>query len=559
MVQVPMSRDTSVRQEALPGVRVDTTEPLAAFGGGEALTRTQEAVRGINKDAMTFALQEKQNADDIRVQDADLQASIAQTDIQTKAKNMLGKDALNAPDYVEQEWKKRTDKIREGLSDENQKRAFDKIHAVRYADLYNFTQNHVSVEGKKYDGELTDAYLKNAQNVAATNYQDVAPGGQIEQSIFLQEQALRKYGDRNGIPKELLDNKIATTTSATHSAVIDQMLANKNDQLASNYYKEKKANILPEDRIKLEKAIEAGALLGEGQRAADEIFAKHSDNRNAAFDYVKNKIKDPELRKQTESQLESMFTRQSQAIRADNYKNYQLASQLVEQNQTPPANLTVGLTAEQNAALKRRQKQVNAGEQPNTDWTVYYNLKNMAADKKNDFMNENLLEYRHVLADQEFKDLTNLQGQLKKNDSTAQVQLNGFRTTTQVINDTMMSAGINVKSKRPEDQKKVSAFRRQVDEHVQILQEQTGKKARSEDVQKIADNLLITAINKRPGIMGIFDREKKVFEIQYKDVPTTDRTAIMRELKKRGRPITERAVLEYYLKGIEFRKGRDGY
>lgn len=563
MPQVPLSRDTTVNPSALPGARVDSTEPLSAFGGGESLSKTNQAARDLTndtgKEAQVFALQQQKDADEVRVQEADLAASKAQTDLQVQLKNMQGKDALGAPDVISKQWKDTTDKIYSGLSTENQRQAFNKIRSVRTADLYNTTQNHVAVESKKYDGELTDAYLKNAQNVAATNFMDTSPDGQVNQSIFLQEQAIRKYGQRNGIPDELLKLKIDQAKSETHTSVIEQMLSNHADQVASDYYDQNKAAILPDAKVKVEKAIEAGVLLGDGQRQADQIFNKYATNRNAAFEYVKDHIKDPELRKTTETQLESMFTRQNMANRENNYKNYQLASKLVEQNQNPPGNLTSNLTAEQNAALQRRQKQVNAGVQPNTDWSTYYNLKSMAADKKNEFVNQNLLEYRHVLADTEFKDLVGLQSQLKKNDTTAQNQLNGFRTTNQVVEDTLSSAGINVRSKSARDQAKVSNFKRMVDEHIQVLQDQTQKKAKSEDVQKIADNLLINTVVKGGGWFG-FDAKKRVFELQYKDVPQTDRSAIISALKKRGKTPTEQSVLEYYAKGIEYKKGRtNGY
>lgn len=559
MVMVPRVQENSVQQTALSGARVNTQQPLSAFGGGDALDRTDNVARGLNKDAMNFALKAAEDADDVRGLAADLDMSKVQTDLQIEIKKMQGKNALDAIAFLDKEWKARTDKIYEGLSTDRQRYAFNKKRTVRTADLYNFTREHSFVEGKKYDAELIESYVKNAQNVASINFSDTAPGGKVEQSIFLQEQELRRFADRHGVPKELIDAKITSAISVTHSSVINQMLANHMDQVADEYYKNNKDAILPDEKIKLEKAIEQAVLFGEGQRKADEIFSNYSKDRNEAFKQIKDNIKDPELRKQTEDNLERMFIRQSLAKRADNQENYHLASQLVESNQVVPKNISSNLTAEQNAALERRLKQVNAGIQPNTDWATYYNLKTMASSQKNDFIGENLLEYRHVLADQEFKDLVNLQRQLSKNDPIAQSSLNGYRTSTQVINDTLASAGINVKSKKLEDQKRVAQFRREVDENVQILQDQTGKKAKSEDIQRIADNLLITAIAKRPGIMGIFDKEKKAFEIEYKDVPVSESSLIQKELKKRGIVPTEKKIVDLYIRSLSFKKGRDGY
>lgn len=549
MPTVPISRQNTVRDEALPGVRVNTSQPLSAFGGGELVDAPGNVVRGMGKEVVDFAIQQQLKADELRVQDADLEASQAQSDIQVKVKEMVGKDAFAAPDYLDAEWKKRTEKISESLANDRQRRQFDRIKKVRYADMYRSTNEHVSVESKRYDAASTDAYIKNSQAVAAVNYTDTASGGQIEQSIFLQEQAIRKFGDRNGVPEDIIKQKINEAKSETHMAVLNQMISNDEDLLANEYFKNNKENISSEERKKIKEVVEKASLQGEGQRTADDVFLKYKDNRNQAYDYVKEKIKDPELRKQTENELEKLFTRQSISKREKNYKNYQLASQMVEQNQRPPANITHELTAEQQSALNRRLKQVNAGVEPNTDWNTYYNLKTMAAENKNEFIHENLLEYRHMMADAEFKELSDTQAQLMKNDINAQKNLNGFRSATQIINDTLTTAGINTRSKNSKDQKMIAQFKRMVDENLQIIQDQTGKKPKSEDVQRVVDNLLIMDISTK----GMFGKGKRVFELQYKDIPEQDRVSIHREMKRRGINATEQNVLDIYTKGIQKR------
>lgn len=555
MPTVPVSRQTTVRDQALPGVRVNTNQPLSAFGGGELADAPANVARGMTKEAMDFAIQRQMNADDLRVQDADLEASKAQSDIQVKIKEMVGKDAFAAPDYLDEEWKKRTEVISKGLANDRQRRHFDRIKNVRYNDMYKSTNEHVSVEGKRYDAASTDAYIKNSQSVAAINYTDTSEGGQIEQSLFLQEQAIRKFGDRNGVPEEIINQKISEARSETHVAVLNQMISNDEDLLANEYFKNNKEHINSEARKQIKEVVEKSSLQGEGQRTADEVFLKYKDNRNQAYDYVKEKIKDPELRKQTENELEKLFTRQSISKRETNYKNYQLASQMVEQNQRPPANITSELTAEQQSALNRRLKQVNAGVEPNTDWTEYYNLKNMAAENKNEFIKQNLLEYRHMMADAEFKELSDTQAQLMKNDVNAQKNLNGFRSATQIVNDTLTTAGINIRSRNSKDQKMIAQFKRMVDENLQIIQDQTGKKPKSEDVQKVVDNLLIQDISTK----GMFGKGKRVFELQYKDIPEADRVSIHREMRRRGIQATEQNVLDIYTKGVLKRKERNGY
>jgi len=253
MPTVPVSRETSVRTAPLPGARVNTEQPLSAFGGGQEVQQTTHAAQGLVNDVSGIIAKQKQDADDVRVTGSDLEMSNVFTDIQTSLKrDWLGQNAMGAPDYVEKEWKTRTDKIRQGLSNDQQKAKFDRIKAVKSSDLYRVTQNHVTEQSKKYEDDLSKAYIQNAQGVAALNYMDIGPEGLVEQSVFKQRQELINYGYRNGIPVPVIEGEIAKSASQTYARVIAAMLDNKDGQAASAYLTSKKDKISQEDQKKIE-------------------------------------------------------------------------------------------------------------------------------------------------------------------------------------------------------------------------------------------------------------------------------------------------------------------
>ena len=264
MPTVPVSRETSVRNEALPGVRVNTQQPLSAFGGGDSLNTTNQAARGLNNEmsgaAFEVMAKQKKDADDVRLQAADLELSKAQTDVQIQANDMRGENAFGAPEFVDKEWKSRSDKIREGLAGDYQKAQFNRIHAARSADLYRSTQNHVAAEAKQYDLDTTNAYVENAQNQAKLNYMDVGPEGQVEQSIYIQSQALARYGYRNGVPAPIMEQKIAANKSKTYAGVIEQMLNAHDGYAATKYLKMKKSEISLDDQEKITKMFEKSSV-----------------------------------------------------------------------------------------------------------------------------------------------------------------------------------------------------------------------------------------------------------------------------------------------------------
>ena len=264
MPTVPVSRENTVRNEALPGVRVNTDQPLSAFGGGDSLNTTNQAARGLNNEmsgaAFEVMAKQKKDADDVRLQAADLELSKAQTDVQIQANDMRGENAFGAPEFVDKEWKARSDKIREGLAGDYQKAQFNRIHAARSADLYRSTQNHVAAEAKQYDLDTTNAYVENAQNQAKLNYMDVGPEGQVEQSIYIQAQALARYGYRNGVPAPIMEQKIAANKSKTYAGVIEQMLNAHDGYAATEYLKMKKSEISLDDQEKITKMFEKSSV-----------------------------------------------------------------------------------------------------------------------------------------------------------------------------------------------------------------------------------------------------------------------------------------------------------
>lgn len=548
-----------LEQRPVAGPRVSVDAPAEAFGGGQSQQRLSESIRGLNAEATNMIIKEKNYADQVVVLDSDNKMADVERklmhDPNTGALNKRGKDAFGTPDTVNAEFMKAAQEVEKGLNNENQKAAFRRQVQSRQLNINKQLDDHVARESRAYDDAVTEASIENEINEAGMNYSDPV---RVAMSLENQRMKIIDKARRNGLPDEWTQDAVGKSFSKTHSLIINQMLSNGDDTSASEYYKENKDEILPSDRDALEKSIYEGQLLGEAQRGADEIFMK-SDDRNEAFNHAK-KIKDPALRKETESQLERMFTRQAVADRQELLKQFKMASDAVEQGKKPPANIWSKLNSNQRSSLDARLKQVNAGIQPTTDWPTYYNLKTMAADQKNDFIRENLMAYRSKMADSEFKELVNLQSSLSKNDAAASENLNGYRTTTQIIHDTLTSAGINPSAKpNSAEGKKVASFRRMVDEQIQLIQAQTGKEAKTDDVQKIVDNLLVKGIVPNSGIGGFFKKQKYVFElkpgdsvaIEKNEIPVAERNKIEDALRRRGLPVTDDRIIELYNRKIQ--------
>lgn len=564
MPTVPRYSTPQVSEQGIPDVRYNANLSKEAFGGGESLQKTFGAIGDSTVRVSDVFQEAKKAADEVNVRDADLEASQLQTNLEIQIKQMRGKNAAEAPDFLNENWTKGVSDISKKLSSEEQRIAFERMAQARYLQLDKDSKFHMSSEFQKYDDEQTSAYVQNARNRAVVNFQD---DESIAVSLLQQESEIQAHGDRHGVSPDVLKKNIDTARSATHSDVINRYLNTSNDLGAKNYYDRVKSQIVPEDAQKIEKLLEEGSFRGESQRKADLIFAKNKESMVSAIDSAKQ-IEDPKLRDEVTSRIKDMFSIKNAAEKEDIENLHKRATDVIDATgdwqQIPMADWS-RFSLSERSSLKTYSKAKKEGTQPETNWNEYYNLKTMASSPslRSKFMKENLMTYRSEMANTEFKELIDLQTGLRNGDDKTLKLLDGYRTDNQIVNDALESAGFDTGSKASQkERERVNKFRRLVDEQVIELQKSTGKKATNEDIQMVVDNLMVQGVTKK----GIFwDTKKRVFEtddgeqieIEIKDIPKSERVKIQEALMRRGMPVTDQNIINLYSAKIQgFNSGK---
>lgn len=268
MPTVPRLDQTPAGTAALPGVRVSTGAPAAAFGQPQSID-----LGGVGRAAAEIIERERQKADQVAVLDADNKLAELETsllyDPKAGALNRKGKNAFGAPEEVEGEWRKRVGEIEKGLSTERQQMAFQARVGARWQSVNQTLQRHVSGEIAAYDNETANAALANRYDAAIrSNGEPYAVETALRESKII----LDAYGKRNGWSPEVMADKRVTLESRIHSGVIEQMLSQGRDRDASAYFTDNKASIAGPDLPKLERALEQASTDGAGMRAADAVW-----------------------------------------------------------------------------------------------------------------------------------------------------------------------------------------------------------------------------------------------------------------------------------------------
>ncbi len=165
----------------------------------------------------------------------------------------------------------------------------------------------------------------------------------------------------------------------------------------------------------------------------------------------------------------------------------------------------------------------------------------------------NLLGMRGKLSDTDFQELTKLQQDRREKgaESTASIGSNDT-----IFKEALRVAGIDASAKAGKsDAKAVAAARRYVDTQIRALEQDQGKKATPDQVQKVVDRAFIQGEVPGSGFLGMFSTQKRAFERQdgdqvivrdIKQIPPDERQQIVEAMKRHGQKPNDADILRLF-------------
>lgn len=275
MPQVPRIEPGQVQQQGLPNVRVSTDAPIEAFGGGQGVAKTFEAGNQLISTGQAIFQEEKKKADQIAAMDYDRNLSELETRIQLDVKKMQGKNAAGAFDYAKDSWEKESQKLKEGLSNDDQRMFAQRASSARWESLNRSVQMHSAQQMEKYDDETTAGYVTQAKAAAVTNAFD---DERIDLELSRQKAALQDLGKRKGVLENPeFQQKVNAIISDTHKGVINARLVGGDPKSARQYFETNK-DAFGADVTAVEKDIQDGEVLTLGQETWGELMGKRLSN-----------------------------------------------------------------------------------------------------------------------------------------------------------------------------------------------------------------------------------------------------------------------------------------
>jgi len=278
----------------------------------------------------------------------------------------------------------------------------------------------------------------------------------------------------------------------------------------------------------------------ESQAQEDAIVAKLGTG-SAALAAARD-IEDPEVRDSTVSRIKA---RQAEAKQAEFDQREALSEEAMAfindggKYADLPLHIKNGLKPSALNSLRSYAEQQAGGGRRSTDPETLIELSELSADDPQKFGEVDMLGYRDKLSDGDFEEFVDLQRKIRS--GSLDGKATGFMTLNQVRDQRVKDLfGPTPKSEQKKQQR--DSFIRQYEGRLRSFRENTGKRPGADDARKILDDLTAeVAID--------WGRDKRVFELTEGDipgVPEADRNEIIRELQKRGKAITDEAIIGLY-------------
>jgi hypothetical protein len=446
---------------------------------GQGLTQAGSALSRIVADEM-------EQANQVRVNDAMNQAAKARLELTFNPENgfvnLRGENALKRPGdkSLDQEYGEKLqsqfDAIAKNLGNDAQRLKF-KQQADQIGLQFQASINqHIAKEYNVYQDSVDDGTIRTGQEQMALAWGDSAAIKQAQDAV---RAAAVNKGTRFGLSGKAIEAAQVEALSPGHSAVIAAAVDAGNLDYAREYLKQANAELTPQARLQLTKAVDVGDFEKRTQDAAGDLWTKHGGDVKAALAEAREKFsgKDEDgivtRLKTLDGEKEAITKRQQAQAQDQAWDIFNKTGSLAK----IPATIQAAMDPQHWAALKNTAKAAAEGNQVKTDPNIYYALTLASAQDPN-FGKEDLRKYADKLSPTDFKHFVDVQGRAVKGGETDQIA-----TVTQQ-KDAIVKA---LELKGPD----AGVFHQVADKALFAAQAENGKPLTQEQRQKVLDRLVL--------------------------------------------------------------------
>lgn len=541
MAKIPVYEPDQISRPSSTGARPISDAPYRQIGDavesfGNTMMKVADdidrrdnktAIAAANTELAKFSLEEYRNAQDTKT------GSLALPDENTGYKGVY-------EDYNEKFAKKKQEifakyNISERFRDEADTRF--EATANGYRDNFSAWQ---AVQKQAHQKDTVESNLLTKADEAAY---DVIGGGTYDDLQIRINEHNQVIDDMfpNASPEALALTKQQNTAKITKS-VLEAVIADDPRKGLALMKDERIVDVIPSNQLNTIKARTEKAALE--YQASDDIFEimEGTDNLADAMEVVNAKgyKDDPELRKKVVAGLRSEFA-MKKAAEEDKYN-----SDLEEWwDKFDKSNDKRGMIAKDStwmkhsdtAAAERELKRGITGDKVVTDPEIYNNLAMMSNDE---LKQENIMNYRNDLSPSDFKKWADRIRKAKNGGADKDLVSSAVKSGLTMAGNMLGAEGYKTGKKKSQA---VEEIRMMLSKQIEQYVEETGKKPNAIEIRKMLGDSFTEVKVERD---YWFDKNAKLFEIGYDDIPASDKTKIEAALIANGFDVSEENILMAY-------------
>ncbi len=516
MPQVPRYQQV-IEEKPLPSIRTNQNPDLAAFGGGESLSRVVNSTTNLIGSVDDYMEREKARADKVKFDQSRIALDKWERDNiydpRTGASGTVGEQAFGIEDSLSNSLSKFTEDYKKTLGNKRQQDMFDGLVAERWNHVDTWAKKHVARQRDVVEEATFTNGLESSKDRAV--YDKSLIPMEMER---IKSEIFNRYNGKFSPESNVIQQEIQKHETDLHRRIVDDYIAKGEDVLAEGYFASVKDRIDPDKVNGFEDKIKSASA----------------------------RIKKEKLENLSRSALDII----------ENTKDFD----------SLPKNVVDALPLESRRALRAYAKTIQKGDGVDTDLVLWYQKVGEATtpgEVQKAFAEEDLTKYVDKLGTSEFKNLVSLQSAIRSGRGNVgdNKVLDGYRTDAQIVGDVLRSVGLNPNPNPNSNRKqaeKVALFHKAVDEGVMNFQATTGKKATNEDVQRIAEGLVMKGSLEGTGFGGFFRKQKMAFEVlpgekivaTKDDIPDADMAQIKAALLNNNIEPSDENIVNLYNKKL---------
>lgn len=502
----------SVNQAAVPTNYLTARANPNTFGA-----QVGASVERLGAQGMDVAVKIKAEDDARAVMDAEMAlGSWEQTNLNDPEKGYFskkGNNAIGGTAEIERGYGMEYGNIRARLANEEQRAAFDKIYASRNESVVQRVSRHEATQRQSAMIDTQNAMMKQALENAMANYTDPEA---IAKNMNQGLRAIASVGTLNGDSRVVMGEKGKAFVSTVHRGVIDRMMV-ENPGAAQAYYQANKAQMLASDIDAVDNPLKVQGTKQTAKAESERIFAE-----GGGLDVMLAKareIDDVDLSDQVLSRLKIMQAEQDD-IRTQRAQN----AWSTFANNPSLDNIPPEADGKERLAMQKYAEARQSGKPIKTDMGYYEELSNMTPDQ----LKSTVLDYNRLSQNHATYFLRKQQEVRAGVPGTYAVN-----NVDEVANELMAAASIT-------DPKNKGLFKSRLRDEVEAATAQKGGKLTYQEVQKIADSLMM----KTGG--GWFSDGTPNYKLTVTGVPNYEIDDISNVLNEAGIEVDEANVKKVY-------------